>query len=83
LPQHAKRLGVHGGSAFRAIRGFGRHGFVQGPRALELPGDLTIEVELMLTNEVADRFLDSLRTERVNLVYARLPAEFGTINSQN
>jgi PII-like signaling protein len=26
LLDHAKKLGIHGGSAFRAMAGFGRHG---------------------------------------------------------
>jgi len=34
LLQQAKRLGIHGGSAFRAIAGFGRHGILQGDAIL-------------------------------------------------
>ncbi|HEX5865704.1 MAG TPA: DUF190 domain-containing protein, partial [Casimicrobiaceae bacterium] len=28
LLEQAKRMGIHGGSAFRAIAGFGRHGIL-------------------------------------------------------
>ena len=42
---------------------------------------MTVEVEFILTDEVADRLLESLRRENVSVVYARLPAEFGVIGS--
>jgi uncharacterized protein len=48
----------------------------------ELAGDLTIEVEFILTHAEADRLLDSLRQESVRLIYARLPAEFGVIGTE-
>ena len=78
---HARSLGVHGGSAFRAIEGFGRHGVLHSQHFSELAGELTVEVEFILTNEMADRLLESLRHEKVNVVYARSPAEFGVIGT--
>lgn len=81
LLQHAKRLGVHGGSAFRAIEGFGRHGVLHAQHFFELAGEMTVEVEFILTDEMADRLLESLRTEPLSLMYARLPAEFGLIGA--
>jgi PII-like signaling protein len=81
LLQHAKRLGVHGGSAFRAIEGFGRHGVLHAQHFFELAGEMTVEVEFILTDEMADRLLESLRTESLSLVYARCPAEFGIVGA--
>lgn len=81
LLQHAKKMGVHGGSAFRAIEGFGRHGVLHSAHFFELAGEMTIEVEFILTDEMADRLLESLRQEKVSLVYARTPAEFGVIGT--
>ena len=81
LLQHARTIGVHGGSAFRAIEGFGRHGVLHSAHFFELAGEMTIEVEFILTDEMADRLLESLRRENVNLVYARTQAEFGIIGS--
>jgi PII-like signaling protein len=78
---HAKKLGVHGGSAFRAFEGFGRHGVLHCEHFYELAGELTVEVEFILTDELADRLLESLRHENVSVMYARLPAEFGVIGS--
>jgi uncharacterized protein len=79
LLEHAKALGVHGGSAFRSIAGFGRHGVLHEHHFFELAGDLTVEVEFVLTNDMADRLLESLRSENVSVVYARMPAEFGVL----
>ena len=79
LLQHARGLGVHGGSAFRAIEGFGRHGVLHAQHFFELAGEVTVEVEFILTDELAGRLLDSLRKENLSLVYSRQVAEFGVI----
>jgi uncharacterized protein len=81
LLQHARKMGVHGGSAFRAIEGFGRHGVLHSAHFFELAGEMTIEVEFILTDEMADRLLESLRQEKVSVVYARTKAEFGVIGA--
>jgi PII-like signaling protein len=81
LLQYARTIGVHGGSAFRAIEGFGRHGVLHSAHFFELAGEMTIEVEFILTDEMADRLLESLRRENVSLVYARTQAEFGIIGT--
>ena len=83
LLEHAKAMGIHGGSAFRAVAGFGRHGVLHEQHFFELAGDLTVEVEFILTDEMADRLLESLRVENVSLVFARMPAEFGVIGKQS
>lgn len=83
LLMHARKIGVHGGSAFRSMAGFGRHGVLHEQHFWELAGDLAIEVEFVLTEELADRFLEDLRHENVSVVYARMPAEFGVIGTRN
>jgi len=45
LLEEAKSLGVHGGSAFRAIAGFGRHGRMHEDTFFELAGELAVKVE--------------------------------------
>lgn len=79
LLEQAKKSGIHGGSAFRAIAGFGRHGILHEEHFFELAAEMTIEVEFVVSDEEAQKFLDLLRQERVSIFYARLPAEFGTI----
>ncbi len=79
LLERAKKMGIHGGSAFRAIAGFGRHGILHEEHFFELAADMTIEVEFVVTDEEAERLLTLLRKERISIFYARVPAEFGAI----
>jgi PII-like signaling protein len=83
LLETAKKAGIHGGSAFRAIAGFGRHGILHEQHFFELAGDLTIEVEFLLTDEQAQTLLDALGRERIRLFYAKTPAEFGMIEGKD
>ena len=79
LLEQAKALGIHGGTAFRAIAGFGRHGILHEEHFFELAGDLAIEVDFAVGDDDANRLLDLLRTERVSIFYVRMPIEFGVI----
>lgn len=79
LLERAKALGVHGGSAFRAIAGFGRHGKFHEQHFFELAGDVPVLVEFILGEEQADAMLEILRREKVHLFYARVPTEFDVI----
>ena len=79
LLEQAKALGIRGGSAFRAIAGFGRHGILHEEHFFELAADTTVEIEFAVSDEEAGRLLDLLRRERVSVFYARVPAEFGDV----
>jgi PII-like signaling protein len=79
LLEQAKKSGIHGGSAFRAIAGFGRHGILHEEHFFDLAADLTIAVEFMVSDAQAETLLDLLRNERVSILYARVPAQFGAI----
>lgn len=83
LLERARSIGIHGGSAFRAIAGYGRHGILHEQHFFELAGDLTVEVEFLLTDEETDRLLDLLRREQVRVFYAKAPAEFGMIEGKD
>lgn len=80
LLEQANRLGIRGGSAFRAMAGFGRHHVLHENHFFELAGTLTVEVEFLLTEEEAKQLLDFLREEKVRLFYALIPAGFGILN---
>lgn len=82
LLEQAKKSGIHGGSAFRSIAGYGHNGILHEQHFFELAGDLTIEVEFMLTEEDAEKFLQLVKGEGIHLFYARLPAEFGMIEGK-
>jgi len=75
----AKKLGIHGGTAFKAMAGFGRHGVVHEAKFFELAGDLTVEVEFMVTDEEADKLLRAASDAKIRMFYARVPAEFGIL----
>lgn len=80
LLERAKKLGIHGGSAFRAIAGFGRHGVLHEEHFFELAGDLPVEVVFMVSNAEAAKFLAALEQEDVHLFYVKMSAEYGILN---
>jgi PII-like signaling protein len=77
LLEQAKGMGIGGGTATRAIAGFGRHGRLHEEAFFELAGDLPVEVEFLASEEQAERLLALLRDENLRLFYARMPAEYG------
>ncbi|HEX4648894.1 MAG TPA: DUF190 domain-containing protein [Steroidobacteraceae bacterium] len=80
LLEQASALGIRGGSAFRAMAGFGRHHVLHESHFFELAGTLTVEVEFILTEEEVGKLLSLLEREKVRVFYARIPALFGVIN---
>jgi PII-like signaling protein len=82
LLEQAKALGIPGGSAFRAIAGYGRHGILREEHFFELAAELTVQVEFAVTDEQAERLLELLHRERISVFYARVPAQFGTIEGE-
>jgi len=80
LLEQANKLGIRGGSAFRAMAGFGRHHLLHEARFFELAGTLTVEVEFVVSAEEAYKLLERLRQEKIRLFYANMPARFGVIN---
>ena len=79
LLEQAKQLGIRGGSAFRAIAGFGRHGILHEEHFFELAGDVAVEVELAVTDAEADRMIARVREEGIDVFYMRIPVEFDSI----
>ncbi len=79
LLQRAKALGIHGGSAFRSIAGFGRDGTLHQEHFFELAGDLMIEVVFAISDEEADRLLQVIRSEHIQVFYIRMPVEYGMV----
>ena len=71
------KLGVPGGSAFRAISVFGRHGRMHEESFFELAGELPVQVEFVLDAALADKLLDVLRTYHLKLFYVRHAVEAG------
>jgi uncharacterized protein len=80
LLKQAQRLGLKGGTAFKAIAGFGRHGHLHADHFIELAGDLPVEVTFMATDEEAERLLTFLQAEGQSMFFVRMPAQCGFIN---
>ncbi len=80
LLEQAKGMGIRGGSAFRAIAGFGRHGILHEQHFFELAGDLTVEVEFIVSEEEARRLIDLVAREQIHIFYSKVRAEFGVLD---
>ena len=72
----AQALGINGGSAFRAVGGFGRHGR-HDVGFFELAGELPVVLEFFVEAALADQLLKAIAEAGLTLFYARLPAEIG------
>ena len=75
LLARAKEMGIHGGSAFCAIAGYGRHGVIHEQRFFELAEVLPVVVEFIVSAPEADRLLDLVRAEKIHTFCTRTPTE--------
>jgi PII-like signaling protein len=80
LLQEASKLGVRGGSAFKAMAGFGRHHVLHEQTFFELGGTLPIEVEFVVTDQEAERLIELFAGTGLRAFYARIPAAFGILS---
>ncbi|HWT28619.1 MAG TPA: DUF190 domain-containing protein [Methylophilaceae bacterium] len=75
--QQAQRLGIPGGSALRALAGYGRHGRLHEQHFFELAGDMPIILEFFASETAVTSLLSLLREEKLSLFYIRTAAEGG------
>jgi len=75
LLEEAHRIGIPGGSVFRAIGGYGRHGQLHEEHFFELAGDLPVTVEFFAEETKIEALLALLRAGQVSLFYIKHPAE--------
>lgn len=80
LLEKANALGIRGGSAFRAIGGFGRHHDLHESRFFELAGNVGVEVQFVVNDREAQQLLAFVEQEKIRVFYARIPAHFGVVN---
>jgi len=79
LLEEAKGLGILGGSAFRAIAGFGRHGRLHEETFFELAGELAVKVEFVVDDRLAEQMLQRARAQSLNIFYVRYKVESGIV----
>ena len=77
LLEQAQKLGIHGGSAFRAIAGFGRHGHLQEEHFFELGGNLAVQVVFFVSDTESQQLLELIAREHLALFYTRTHTETG------
>ena len=82
LLDRGNAMGIRGGSAFRAIGGFGRRHELHESRFFELAGRTGVEVEFVVTGEEAEKLLALIGSEKLRLFYVRLPVRFGVVNPE-
>lgn len=79
LLEEAMNIGAPGGSAFRAIAGFGQHGHLHEESFFELAGELPVQVEFVLEEALADKFIAALQPHKLRLFYVRYAVEAGNV----
>ena len=77
LLRRAARLGLPGGSAFRAVAGYGRHRVLHEAHFYELAGELPMEVVFVADEADADRLVADVGAAGLSLFHYRLRAESG------
>lgn len=73
----AQQLELPGGSAFRAIAGFGKHGRLHEETFFELAGELAVAIEFVLSSKDSERLIAAIRDEKLKLPFVRYAAESG------
>jgi uncharacterized protein len=80
LLQQANKIGIRGGSAFKAMAGFGRHHVLHEAHFFELAGSLAVEVEFIVSQAESKQLLELIEREHIRVFYACIPAQFGILN---
>ena len=80
LLEHARKMGIHGGTALRTIAGFGRHGVMHEQHFFELAGDMPIAVEFVVSDAEAESLLNLVKQEKIQVFYLRMPVEYGLLD---
>ncbi len=77
LLEQAKALGIRGGSVFRAMAGYGRHGILREEHFYELAGEISIQVDFVVNDEEAAKILALIEREQLSIPWVRIPVQFG------
>jgi PII-like signaling protein len=82
LLDQARKLGIPGGSAYRAMAGYGRHGLRHEQHFFELAGQEPVLVEFIVSAQQAEAFFAALEAEGLDLFYACLPVDYGVTGAR-
>ena len=79
LLENAKKIGIPGGSVFKAIAGYGRHGIMHEQHFFELAGQMTVLVQFIVDADAAAQLLDIVHEDGAPLFWAKSLVEFGIV----
>ena len=79
LLETAKSLGLLGGSAFRALAGFGKHGILREEHFWELASSVPVAVVFYISLEEKGKFLELLKKEKLDLFIVSYPTLLETL----
>ena len=77
LLKEASRLGIPGGTVYRGIAGYGRHGVLHEQRFFELAADLPADVVFVCSEADANCLVDLVERSQLSLFYVIVPARYG------
>jgi PII-like signaling protein len=80
LLKFAKSNGLRGGTIFRAIGGYGRSKVLHEEHYFELTSNQPIEIVFHIREDEATKFLELLKKQKVDLFYAKIASEFGSVS---
>jgi PII-like signaling protein len=81
LLEQARGMGIGGGSAVRAIAGYGRHKRLHEEAFYELASDLPVEVIFVLPQDQADKLTALISKEGLSLLYVKSKVKWGYTGS--
>lgn len=79
LLEEALALGIQGGSAFRAIAGYGQHGRLHEETFFELAGEMAVKVEFILDDAHVAQILERARGQNPGMFYVLHKVQAGVI----
>ena len=81
--KQAESIGISGGSAVRAMAGYGRHGRLHETHFFELAGELPVILEFFASDEAISQLLALITAENSSLFYIKFNAEAGQTGHAN
>lgn len=78
----AHELELPGATVLEAAEGYGRNGQIHSIHSFELSTQ-TLEIQMTVTAEDADRLFEKFKLEKVQLFYTKFPVEFGRLGESN
>ena len=79
LLELAKKNGIHGGSVFRTIAGYGRHGVMHEEHFFELASNVTVQIEFVISNEQSQQLIEEIKKEGLKLFYHTSEVDYNSI----